>query len=121
MMPHRGIAALISAIVMSGLFAPGAAADGGGLHPVFAWHGNEFLFEVRRDGALTRLTGYRALGERWERVGSTTIRDGQRGAEQGFLQKIWFNGRRIGALRADMNNPFWRVLPGLEHGDRVIP
>lgn len=92
--------------------APVAEAGNRGPHPVFAWKGNEFLFEVKPHGKLIYLTGYRAVGSKWQLVGTTTIRKGQRAPEHGFLQDIWFGGRRLGQIEADLSNPWWRYYPG---------
>ena len=108
---------LIIAGVTAGLLAAASAtgptlAAGMGLHPVRGWHGNEFLFEVTRSGHRTHLTVYRALGTKWERIGATTLAKGQRRPQGGFLQKIWFKGRKLKSIRADMGNSWWRYWPG---------
>ena len=100
-----------AAFVLLTLWSASAMAGDRGPHPVFAWNGNEFLFEVKPRGSVTYLTGYRAIGDKWQQVGSTTIRKGQRAPKSGFLQDIWFRGKRIGSLAADMSNPYWRRYP----------
>lgn len=102
---------LIALVALSGLAASAAWAGNRGPHPVFAWNGNEYLFEVKGDEGLTRLTGYRNVGGKWQMVGTTTIHKGQRTAESGWLQQIWFRGKRIGSVEADLSNPFWRRYP----------
>ena len=82
------------------------------LHPVRGWHGNEYLFEVTGRGNATHMTVYRALGSKWERIGATTIRKGQHAPHGSYLQKIWFRGRKLRSIRADMGNTWWRSWPG---------
>ncbi|MGE0212375.1 MAG: hypothetical protein AB7S41_11820 [Parvibaculaceae bacterium] len=105
----RKLAILLVAAVS--VAASAAWAGNRGPHPVFAWNGNEYLFEVNGGQALTRLTGYRNVGGKWQMVGTTTIQKGQRTAEKGFLQRIWFKGKRIGSVEADLSNPYWRRYP----------
>jgi hypothetical protein len=89
----------------------GAAAGNMGPHPVFGWNGNEYLFEVKPRGKVTHLTGYRAVGVQWQLVGTTTIRQGQKAPEAGWLQRVWFQGKRLGSVKADLSNPYWRRYP----------
>jgi hypothetical protein len=105
--------ALLAALIAATPALAPSPADAGdrGPHPVIGWGGNRFLFEVEREGDHTRLTGYRAVGTQWQLVGTTTIRKGQKAPERGFLQTIWFKGKRLGAIEADMDNPFWRYYP----------
>lgn len=84
-------------------------------HPVFAWKGNQYLFEVKPAGGTVYLTGYRALGSKWQLVGTTRIRKGQKAPQHGFLQRVWFQGQRIGTVIADMSNPWWRHYPADDH------
>jgi hypothetical protein len=95
------------------LILSAGTADAGnrGPHPVIGWNGNEFLFEVKHQGGTTYLSGYRAVGPQWQYIGTTKLRKGQRVAESGFLQRIWFKGKRLGAVEADLSNPFWRRYP----------
>ncbi len=111
---HRRTFGLLAAMAAASLAFPAIRADAGGMapHPVIGWGGNRFLFEVQPEGNRIRLTAYRDSGDKWERYGTTTIRKGQKAPEQGFLQKIWFKGQRLGMVEADMNNPFWRKFPG---------
>jgi len=88
-----------------------AVAGDRGPHPVVGWNGNEYLFEVQPRGEVIHLTGYRAVGVQWQLVGTTALRPGQKEAEQGFLQRIWFKGKRLGKVEADLSNPFWRRYP----------
>jgi len=77
--------------------------------PVYAWNGNQYVFDVQRQGSVTYLTGYRAVGSGWRRVGTTTLRAGQRAPEGGgFLQQVWFNGRKAGTTDADFNSDLFR-------------
>jgi hypothetical protein len=87
------------------------AGDRLGPHPVRGWNGNQFLFEVQPHGDVTHLVGYRAIGHKWQLVGTTRIHKGQRAPAGGFLQQIWFHGRPLGHVRADMSNPWWRWYP----------
>jgi hypothetical protein len=111
------------AILLVAVASLSAAAWAGnrGPHPVFAWNGNEYLFEVKKDDSLTRLTGYRNVGGKWQRVGATTIHKGQRTAEKGWLQKIWFKGQRIGSVEADLSNPYWRRYPSEDRNGGAGP
>ena len=93
------------------LFITPAEAGAQQPHPVFAWKGNEYLFEVRAGGDSIQLTGYRAIGSKWQLVGTTRIADGQRAPAHGFLQRIWFEGRKIGTVVADLSDPWWRYYP----------
>lgn len=104
---RRTVLAAAFAIVAAG----GAEAGNMGPHPVFAWNGNQYLFEVSPKGGSTVLTGYRAVGPQWQMVGTTTIRPGQTAAERGWLQQVWFQGERLGSVKADLSNPFWRRYP----------
>jgi hypothetical protein len=115
-------ALLRSMIAAAGLAAaaPAMASDIRS-HPVRGWKGNQFLFEVRPEAGGTRLICYRARGAQWERVGTTLLRPGQKKAEQGWIQNIWFNGRKLPPVSADMRNPFWRYYPSQERGGRIFP
>jgi hypothetical protein len=93
------------------------ASERFGPHPVRGWNGNQFLFEVQPQNDIIYLVGYRAIGRQWEMVGSTTIHRGQRTPERGFLQEIWFHGRHLGYLEADMSDPWWRWYPRQERPD----
>ncbi len=110
----RRIFTVLAAAGAAILIAFTLAANAGNLvsHPVIGWGGNQFLFVVKPEGDHIRLTAYRAAGSMWQRYGTTTIRRGQKAPEHGFVQDIWFKGKRIGSLEADMNNPFWRAYPG---------
>ena len=88
-----------------------AHAGDRGPHPVRGWKGNKFLFEVQPQGEVIYLVGYRAIGHKWQMVGSTRITKDQRTPSRGFLQQIWFNGRPLGYVEADMSNPWWRYYP----------
>lgn len=101
------LATAVFALVLAGA----AEAGNRGPHPVFGWNGNEYLFEVQRRGAVTHLTGYRAVGVQWQLVGTTTLRPGQTAAESGWLQRVWFQGKRLGGVEADLSNPYWRRYP----------
>jgi hypothetical protein len=103
---------LASLALAAVLFADAVHAGIQQPHPVFAWNGNQYLFEVKRVGGTTYLTGYRALGQKWRLVGTTQIREGQQAADQSFLQRIWFHGQKIGTVVADLNDPWWRYYPG---------
>ena len=111
---HRRTFNWLAVMAVAGLVVPAIRADAGsrGPHPVIGWGGNRFLFEVERQGNHIRLTAYRDAGDKWQRYGTTTIGKAQKTPEHGLLQKIWFKGRRLGTLNADMNNPFWRKFPG---------
>jgi hypothetical protein len=119
-MPTRR--ALLLAVIATGLAAasPARASDIRP-HPVRAWKGNQFLFEVSQEAGGTRLICYRARGAQWERAGTTLLRPGQKKAEQGWIQNIWFNGRKLPPVSADMRNPFWRYYPSQERGGRIMP
>ena len=88
-----------------------AQAGDRGPHPVRGWKGNSFLFEVQPQGDVIQLVGYRAIGHKWQMVGTTRISKGQRAPAGGFLQQIWFNGRPLGHVEADMSDPWWRYYP----------
>jgi len=104
---------LFAAIGLTFSLVVTAAAEAGdrGPHPVRGWKGNSFLFEVQPQGDVIHLVAYRAIGHQWELVGSTRISKGQRVPGSGFLQQIWFNGRPLGHVEADMSNPWWRRYP----------
>ena len=111
-------ASLIAALALAIIALPVSAEAGDrGPHPVKGWKGNSFLFEVQPQGDVTILVGYRAIGHKWEMVGSTRIAKGQRApAGYGFLQQIWFYGRPMGYLEADMSDPWWRYYPSEGRG-----
>jgi hypothetical protein len=108
--PSRPAGLGLAAAVVLALHGP-ALAGTRGPHPVVAWNGNEFLFEIKREGPVTYLSGYRSVGPQWQYVGTTRLKPGQRVAESGFLQRIWFQGRRIGVVEADLSSPFDRRYP----------
>jgi len=115
-MRRRTLIALAASAAAAAVL-PGLDAMAGSLgpHPVRGWSGNRFLFEVEPEGHHTRLIAYRAIGSKWERFGTTSIRQGQKASEHGIVQKIWFRGARLGSVKADMHNPFWRAYPGDDH------
>jgi hypothetical protein len=90
------------------------ASDRFGPHPVRGWNGNHYLFQVQPQGDGIQLIGYRAIGHQWERIGVTRIHAGQRAPAGGFLQDIWFHGRHLGHVRADLSNPMYRYYPRRE-------
>ena len=94
-----------------------AQAGDRGPHPVRGWNGNSFLFEVQPQGDVIHLVAYRAIGHKWQMVGATRIGKGQLApAGGGFLQQIWFNGRPLAPVEADMSNPWWRYYPAEDRG-----
>lgn len=107
---------LVAALGLAGLALPAEAAQT--LNPVRRWKGNDYLFTVREHGGRVHLTCFRAVGHRWEQIGTTTLRRGQTSSRGGFVQDIWFGGAKRGAIRADLNNPFWRYRPA---DDRAGP
>lgn len=108
-MTSKSLGASVALATM--LFASAVEAGVQRPHPVFAWKGNQYLFDVKPVGNVVYLTGYRALGSKWQFVGTTRIQDGQKVPRQGFLQRIWFQGQPIGTVVADMSNPWWRHYP----------
>ena len=89
-------------------------------HPVRSWNGNEYLFEITDRGGNRYMNVYRATSAFWRRVGSTRISEGQTQANGSIWQKIWFNGRVMRNVRADMSSSFDRYWPGDDHegGDK---
>lgn len=120
MLTRRSLLHAVAAAAGLAVAAPARASDIRP-HPVRAWKGNQFLFEVFKEANGTRLICYRARGTQWERVGTTLLRPGQKKAEQGWVQNIWFNGQKLPPVSADMRNPFWRYYPSQERGGRVMP
>jgi hypothetical protein len=106
------LAALTLAVGL--MAAPVALAGDRGPHPVRGWNGNQFLFEVQPQGDVIHLVGYRAIGHQWEMVGTTRIHAGQRAPAGGFLQEIWFHGRHLGHVEANMSDPWYRHYPRRE-------
>ncbi len=102
---------ILWAAVVTLALAGVAEAGNRGPHPVFGWNGNEYLFEVQERSGVIQLTGYRAIGAKWQLVGTTTIRAGQTAPDRGWLQRVWFKGERLGKVEADLSNPFWRYYP----------
>lgn len=90
-----------SALLGLGLLSGVAAAEPRGPYPIHGWNGNEYLFAVDPRGSVTYLTGYRAVGSQWRRVGTTTLQPGQTRADGGFLQRAWFEGRKLGTANID--------------------
>jgi hypothetical protein len=107
----RRLSLFAATLALALVLAAVAEAGDRGPHPVRGWKGNKFLFEVQPQGDVTYLVAYRAMGHQWERVGSTRISKGQRAPGGGWLQEIWFKGRPMGHLEADMSNPWWRRYP----------
>lgn len=114
MRTHSLLAVLCLAIVL--MAASIAQAGSMGPHPIRGWNGNQFLFEVQPQGDSTQLIAYRAIGQKWERVGSTRIHRGQSAPAGGYLQQIWFHGQPLGHLRADMSDQWYRWYPGEDRG-----
>jgi hypothetical protein len=115
----------LGSLVVAGLLGFSATAGWAGTmgpHPIRGWNGNEFLFEAfpQPDGSIYYKC-YRARGDVWERVGGTTIRKGQKTPDGSWVQKIWFQGAKLGSLRANMDDPFWRYYPGRDRGGKVLP
>jgi hypothetical protein len=121
-MRRRSLVALaVSAAALSVLPRLDAMAGTMGPHPIRGWGGNRFLFVLEPDGDRIRLTAYRDVGSKWGRFGTTTISHGQKVAEQGIVQKIWFRGVHLGSIKADMNDPFWRAYPGDDRSGPTWP
>ena len=102
---------LLAAIGLAMSLVTAAPAGERGPHPVRGWNGNSFLFEVQPQGDVIHLVAYRAIGHKWQMVGATRIRQGQRAPAGGFLQEIWFKGRPLGHVEADMSDPWYRYYP----------
>jgi hypothetical protein len=109
----RSIPLLAALTLAVGLMAApiAQASERFGPHPVRGWYGNQFLFQVQPQGDVIYLVGYRAIGQLWERVGTTRIHAGQRAPAGGFLQDIWFHGSPLGYVEADLSSPFHRYYP----------
>ncbi len=115
----------LGSIVLGGLLlaaATPAVAGNMGPHPVRGYKGNEFLFEAfpKPDGSVYYRV-FRTHGDQWEKVAGTAILKGQKTSNGNWVQNVWFNGAKLGALRANMDDPFWRYYPGQDHGGKVWP
>lgn len=101
------VAAMFAAAITAGaasLSVPARAAER--IHPVFQYGGNEFL--IRRTPAgygKVHLYAYRRAGNQWERHTVATIPAHGRPYGNSIPERIYREGRRIGSVRIDLDNP----------------
>ncbi len=108
---HSPVAAITAALIYLSVAGP-ALAGFAGPHPVLRYGGNEYAFVVTKRNAKTDLVIYRAVGSLWQRIGATSLKAGQRTSNGTPLQNVWFKGRRVRTINADLRNPFYRYYPG---------
>jgi hypothetical protein len=111
---------LVGILSLIGVAMDVAAHAGGRRYPIIGWGGNEYLFEVSILNGRTQLIGYRAVGSRWKESGRPRSALANVAPSRAFFRRFGSKVAASGPLDADMNNPYWRVVPGQEHGGGSI-
>lgn len=75
-------------------------------HPVFMLGGNEFIIRKMPAGhGKIYLYAYRRSGQQWERHSIVTVDPRAKHRGNSIPERIYYNGRRIGSIVIDLDNP----------------